>query len=142
MAVLWNLAPKLTAASRDSTGDTAPPPPHLLISIILFSFLSLTRIGHWMFYLMVQELEQVEVPSSQRSTFAGMEQSFKSFFELCHWGATMVWSRPEDFRLLALGNLIILGAGAAIFAVWQRKEGRSESRVRYEEIVMDDVGQA
>jgi iron-regulated transporter 1 len=135
--VLWNLSPEVAAPSRD---DDAPLPPHLLVSIILFSFLSLTRVGHWIYYLMVQEIEQVEIPSSQRSTFAGTEQSFKSLFELCHWGATIVWSRPEDFRWLALGNLIVLGAGAAMFAVWQRKEGSTEGRVRYEEIALDDVG--
>jgi iron-regulated transporter 1 len=88
---------------------------------------------------MIQELEQVEVPPAQRSTFAGTEQSFRSFFELCHWGATVVWSQPEDFRWLALGSLIVLGVGAGIFAVWSRKETRN-SRVRYEEIAMDDVG--
>ena len=94
-----------------------------------------------MLYLMVQELEQVEIPPSQRSTFAGTEQSFRSFFELCHWGATMVWSRPQDFRWLALGNLIVLSIGTAIYALWQRKEVTSEARVIYEEIDMEDVDQ-
>ena len=87
---------------------------------------------------MVQELEQVEIPSSQRSTFAGTEQSFRSFFELCHWGATVVWSQPEGFRWLALGSLIVLWVGTLIFATWMRKEGRCEAR--YEEIALDDVG--
>jgi iron-regulated transporter 1 len=92
-----------------------------------------------MFYLMVQELEQVEIPPSQRSTFAGTEQSFRSFFELCHWGATIVWSRPQEFRWLALGNLIVLSIGTAIYALWQRKEVMSEGRVGYEEIALEDV---
>ena len=129
-----------TASSSDTTDDSkaSMPPPHLLISIILFSFLSLTRIGHWMYDLMVQELEQVEIPSSQRSTFAGTEQSFRSFFELCHWGATVVWSQPKDFRWLALGSLIFLGVGTSIFVTWTRREGRSEAR--YEEIALDDIG--
>jgi iron-regulated transporter 1 len=91
-----------------------------------------------MYDLMVQELEQVEIPSSQRSTFAGTEQSFRSFFELCHWGATIIWSQPEDFRWLALGSLIVLGVGTSIFAAWTRKEGRSEAG--YEEIALDDIG--
>jgi solute carrier family 40 (iron-regulated transporter), member 1 len=86
---------------------------------------------------MVQELEQVEIPSSQRSTFAGTEQSFSSFFELCHWAATVVWSQPESFQWLALGSVIVLGVGTAIFGLWSgkmRREGVVE--VRYEEIGM------
>ena len=88
---------------------------------------------------MIQEIEQVEIHPSQRSTFAGTEQSFKGFFELCHWGATTIWNRPEDFRFLALGNLMTVGIGTTLFAVWQRKGVKSKRRVRYEEIAMDDV---
>jgi iron-regulated transporter 1 len=88
---------------------------------------------------MIQELEQVEIPSSQRSTFAGTEHSFRSFFELSHWGATIIWSRPEDFKWLALGSLGVLGIGASVFAVWSRKETRNGG-IRYEEIALDDVG--
>lgn len=87
---------------------------------------------------MVQELEQVEIPSSQRSTFAGTEQSFRSFFELSHWGATVVWSHPEDFKWLALGSLMVLGAGTAVFAAWSRNGEKSESK--YEEVALDDIG--
>lgn len=141
VAVLLNLSSKTAAPSPDAADNKVDiPPPHLLLSIVLFSFLSLTRLGHWTYELMVQELEQVEVPSSQRSTFAGMEQSFRSFFELCHWAATVVWSRPEDFKWLAPGSLVLLGLGATIFAVWQRREGGSEGRMRYEEIALDEVG--
>lgn len=52
----------------------------------------------------------------------------------------MVWSQPEDFKMLSLGNLMILGLGAAIFVWWQGKEVRSEGPARYEEIGMDDIG--
>ncbi len=96
-----------------------------------------------MFDLMIQELEQVEIPYSQRSTFAGTEQSFRSFFELCHWGATVVWSSPDEFKFLALGSLVVLGVGAGIFSLWCR-DGSSLrdgcEGMRYEEIAMDDVG--
>ena len=87
---------------------------------------------------MIQELEQVEVPSSQRSTFAGTEQSFRSFFELCHWGATVVWSQPEDFKWLSFGSLMVLGTSACIFSIWLRREEKGETK--YEEIPLDDVG--
>ncbi|PMD47087.1 hypothetical protein L207DRAFT_575890 [Hyaloscypha variabilis F] len=127
--VLWNLSP--ATPSPDSSQHSLP------IQLTLFSFLSLSLIGHWIYILMVQELEQVEIPTSQRSTFAGTEQSFASFFELCHWTATMLWNQPEDFRWLALGSIIVLGIGTMIFGVWRRGKG---TMVRYEEIRMRDVG--
>ncbi len=70
---------------------------------------------------MVQELGQVEIPASQRSTFAGTEQSFKSFAELCHWGATMILSRPDQFRWLAVGSVVVTGMGTALFGLWARR---------------------
>jgi solute carrier family 40 (iron-regulated transporter), member 1 len=87
---------------------------------------------------MVQEIAQVEIPSSQRSTFAGTEQSFRSMFELFHWGATMVWSRPEDFRFLALGSLLALGSCATIFAAWM-KGPRASVKGGYEEVPLDEL---
>jgi iron-regulated transporter 1 len=96
-----------------------------------------------MFELMIQELEQVEIPSSQRSAFAGTEQSFRSFFELCHWGATVTWSSPDEFGFLALGSLVFLGVGAGIFGLWCRVGSSARNGgevVTYQEIAMDDVG--
>jgi iron-regulated transporter 1 len=94
-----------------------------------------------MIELMVQELGQVEIPESQRSTFAGTEQSFHSLFALCHWAATVVWSHPGQFRWLALGSLLVVGAGVVIFGSWMRKERRSTGRRRgeYEGIAMDGI---
>jgi iron-regulated transporter 1 len=91
-----------------------------------------------MIHLMVQELGQVEIPASQRSTFAGTEQSFNSLFALCHWAATVGWSRPDQFRYLALGSLLVCGVGVGVFAWWQKKPARRE-RAEYESIAMGDV---
>jgi solute carrier family 40 (iron-regulated transporter), member 1 len=91
-----------------------------------------------MIHLMVQELGQVEIPASQRSTFAGTEQSFFSLFALCHWAATVGWSRPDQFRYLALGSLLVTGVGVAIFAWWERKPIQGEG-TGYETIAMVDV---
>ena len=90
-------------------------------------------------HLMVQELEQVEIPVSQRSTFAGTEQSFRSFCELCHWAATVVWSRPEDFRWLALGSLLVTGISAGTYIAWMRRPRLRMAEEGYEGIAMEDV---
>ena len=90
---------------------------------------------------MVQELGQVEIPVSQRSTFAGVEQSFKSLGELSHWLATVVWSQPEDFRWLALGSLVVTGLSAGLFKswVWNGKQSTERSAGEYEGIPLTDV---
>lgn len=87
---------------------------------------------------MVQELGQVEIPSSQRSTFAGTEQSFFSLFALCHWAATVGWSRPDQFRYLALGSLLVCGVGVAIFAWWEKRPAKRDGG-GYESIAMVEV---
>jgi iron-regulated transporter 1 len=86
---------------------------------------------------MVQELGQVEIPASQRSTFAGTEQSFNSLFALGHWAATVGWSRPEQFRYLALGSFLVCGLGVGVFVWWERKP--IQKGAGYESIAMDDV---
>ena len=144
VAVLWNLSPKLPTAitSRDFSpyveSDPANPSPHpkLIFPLILFTFLSLSRVGHFVFGLMVQEIEQVEIPTSQRSTFAGTAQSFHSMFVLGHWAATVVWSKPEQFKWLALGSLGSLTAGMVVFAAWMRRP-RRVVEVGYEEVPLD-----
>jgi iron-regulated transporter 1 len=89
--------------------------------------------------LMVQELGQVEIPSSQRSTFAGTEQSFRSLCELCHWAATVVWSQPEQFRWLALGSLLVVGTSVVLFGSWSRLTPDRNLKENYEVVAMDDL---
>jgi len=142
--LLWNLSPRSSdqvthtprrAATTYDTSKTTSLP--LIIPITLFAFLSLSRVGHFMLHLMVQELGQVEIPASQRSTFAGTEQSFNSLFALCHWAATVGWSRPDQFRYLALGSLLVASVGVIVFAWWKRKPIKREGG--YESIAMGDV---
>lgn len=88
--------------------------------------------------LMVQELGQVEIPVSQRSTSAGTEQSFRLLSELGHWAATMVWSHPTQFKWLALGSLLLVGSSLVIFGSWARKPTKKSGCV-YESVPMDDL---
>ncbi|TVY81125.1 Solute carrier family 40 member [Lachnellula suecica] len=115
--------------------------PHISVTLLLFAFLSLSRIGHFVHFLMIQELGQVEIPAAQRSTFAGVEQSFKSLGELSHWIATVVWSQPEDFKWLALGSMLVTGLSSVVFGTWARKGqmGRNAISGGYEAVPLVDV---
>jgi iron-regulated transporter 1 len=140
IVILWTLSRQLSTESPEMQPPTSSS-PHLVSSLILFAFLSLSRVGHWMFDLMVQELEQVEVPETQRSTFAGIEQSFHSFFKLSHWGATIVWSRPQGIQWLALGSWAVLGVAATMFGVWSYSAHSKKvlDEVGYEGVPMVDI---
>ena len=91
---------------------------------------------------MVQQLGQAELKPSQRSTFAGTEQSFRSLGELCHWVATVVWNSPAEFRWLALGSLIITGSSVGVFLLCMRGEterGMDLGSGEYEEVALHDL---
>lgn len=135
--VLWTLSSALPAGMLLKRNDSSTPAPHILITVIFFAFLSASRIGHYMNSLMVQELGQVEIPVSQRSTYAGTEQSFRSLGELGHWAATVVWSHPNQFKWLALGSLMLVGSSLVIFGTWARKEVRKGGG-KYESVPMDE----
>ncbi|KAE8442332.1 hypothetical protein EG329_003465 [Mollisiaceae sp. DMI_Dod_QoI] len=137
--VLWSLSsaiPQEILSRQADSSSTASP--HILVPIILFTFLSMSRIGHYMNHLMVQELGQVEILVSQRSTFAGTEQSFRSLCELCHWAATIVWDHPSQFKWLALGSLLVVGLSLALFATWAGKSSRSGG---YDSVALDELEQ-
>ncbi|CZR58376.1 uncharacterized protein PAC_08268 [Phialocephala subalpina] len=136
--VLWSLSSAISPEVLSRETNTSTSSPQFLIPFILFAFLSLSRVGHYMNSLMVQELGQVEIPASQRSTFAGTEQSFKSLCELCHWAATVVWDHPSQFKWLALGSLIVTGSSAVLFGTWARKSGKGQDS-GYESVPLNDL---
>ncbi|KAI9048413.1 hypothetical protein LZ554_007249 [Drepanopeziza brunnea f. sp. 'monogermtubi'] len=119
--VLWNLSPSAPTESSSSTTSTASQ-VSIRTMFTLFGFLSLSRLFHWTYSLMEQEIEQSEVPASQRSTFSGTGESLRSCFDLAHWTATVVWSRPEEFKGLAGASLkdatTAAGLAAALIIIW------------------------
>ncbi|OWP06754.1 hypothetical protein B2J93_8811 [Marssonina coronariae] len=117
--VLWNLPP--SSPGVGSTAASAASQASLLTTVTLFGFLSLSRLFLWTYSLMEQEIEQSEVPASQRSTFSGTGESFRSCFDLLHWTATVVWSRPEEFKGLAGASLCVVGGSALWFSTWARR---------------------
>ncbi|PBP19676.1 putative Solute carrier family 40 member 1, partial [Diplocarpon rosae] len=117
--VLWNLPP--SSPGVNSPAASTASQASFLTTVTLFGFLSLSRLFLWTYSLMEQEIEQSEVPASQRSTFSGTGESFRSCFDLLHWTATVVWSRPEEFKGLAGASLCVVGGSALWFSSWARR---------------------
>ncbi|KAH7330255.1 Ferroporti-1 [Rhexocercosporidium sp. MPI-PUGE-AT-0058] len=123
---LWSVSPTSPSSPETGPGPTLPnilthiiphPSPPLL-AFALFTFLSLSRLGLWIYDLTTQQLTQTLTSPSSRSSFTGVEYSFVSLFELLQNIMTLVLSHPQDFRWIALVSLLAVGASTAMYAAW------------------------
>ena len=89
-------------------------------SVALFLFLSVSRLGLWVFDLTTQEITQTGVSSEKRSSFAGTETALVSLFELIQWVAAAIWSKPEQFKWLSSGSLVAVTSSMVLHAFWVR----------------------
>ncbi|KAK2811656.1 hypothetical protein FQN50_001999 [Emmonsiellopsis sp. PD_5] len=83
-----------------------------------------SRVGLWGFDLCAQIIIQEEVSPPTRGTFSSIESSFQNTFELASFAATMIFSRPDQFRypvLMSCGAIYIAGALYAAFV--RRRRG-------------------
>jgi len=93
-------------------------PPHNLPAFILFFFLSMSRLGLWIFDLTTQQLTQTMALPSHRSSFTGVEYSFISLFELGQNILTVVLHRPEQFKWIALVSWAAVAISTFAYAGW------------------------
>lgn len=95
-----------------------PSPSRTVLAITLFFFLSLSRLGLWIYDLTTQQLTQTLTPPSQRSSFTGVEYAFVSLFELAQHVIAIVLSNPEDFKWIAGMSLCAVGTSTFVYAGW------------------------
>jgi iron-regulated transporter 1 len=87
-------------------------------AFVLFFFLSVSRLGLWIYDLTTQQLTQTMTVASERSSFAGVEYSFVSLFELAHHVMTIVLHRPEQFKWIALISFVAVTISTIAYAGW------------------------
>ncbi|KAI0098750.1 Ferroportin1-domain-containing protein [Nemania sp. FL0031] len=91
-------------------------------SVMLFSFLAFSRLGVWVYDLTTQQLTQTLVHRTQRSSFAGVENSVVNVFEVLGAGAAIAFPQVEQYRWLALASLISVMASWCMYAFWVRSQ--------------------
>ncbi|KAH7086100.1 Ferroporti-1 [Paraphoma chrysanthemicola] len=94
----------------------------LFAGATLVSGVALSRLGLWGFDLSVQFLVQAHVSESSRGSFSAIEMSVQNMFELLSFATTMVFYRPEDFRIAVLISGAAVAVSAACFAGYVRRE--------------------
>lgn len=82
----------------------------------------LSRLGLWGFDLSVQYLVQEDAPSATRGSFSAIEMSLQNLFELLSFATTMLFYRPEDFKIPIYISAGAIATSAACFAGFVRQK--------------------
>ncbi|KAH7026507.1 uncharacterized protein B0I36DRAFT_366064 [Microdochium trichocladiopsis] len=128
-------------ATTITTSDTSDTMLNISNSIILFSFLSLSRLGVWVFDLTTQQLTQTLVPPQSRSSFAGVENSITNVFELAGAMASIAFPDPRQYPYLASASLAACVLSWALYAGWvRRRRGHLVHCDKMEDIIVGAGG--
>jgi iron-regulated transporter 1 len=123
--ILWILSTPSSTPLPATVARILPTQPtariSILLPLLLFTNLSFSRLGLWIFDLTTQQLTQTLVPPATRSSFTGCEYSLVAFFELGNFVMAMIWHRPEQFRWIALISLAAVGVSSVMYAEWVRR---------------------
>jgi iron-regulated transporter 1 len=94
----------------------------MLAGAVLVLGVCLSRLGLWGFDLSVQFLVQEDAPEATRGSFSAIEMSLQNVFELLSFATTMVWWRPEDFKIPIYISAGAIATSAACFAWFVRQK--------------------
>ena len=127
---LWGLSwqylallPTICSLLLLPTSSPTPASSYPVLTATFFISLALSRLGMWTYSLVTQTLVQIAVPKTQRLEFSGIEVSFVSAAEVARWGATAVWSRPDQFKGVAAAEMVVVPSCTFFYWVWTRRAG-------------------
>ncbi|KAH8898327.1 hypothetical protein GQ53DRAFT_837252 [Thozetella sp. PMI_491] len=121
----FTLIPVFTILWLSSTADVSPaikPTPTLIPSILLFSFLSLSRLGVETYSLTTQQLTQILVADDERARFAGAESSIVHTIELLGASSAIVFPNPSLFKWVALSSWISVVCALIGYTTWVNRQ--------------------
>ncbi|GAC92599.1 iron-regulated transporter [Pseudozyma hubeiensis SY62] len=120
----------ITGSSKDRFGLSDKQRPSWNTAI-LFSGLALSRIGLWAFDLtqlaIIQTAlspEQLGPDAGRKNALMALQFSLQNVFDLGHYGLTLGWNRPEEFKYAATVSLAAVGAATLIYLVFYARRVR------------------
>lgn len=117
-AQLLLLGPSVAALLSVPTSAPDPAAAFPVATALIFAFLGLSRLGHWTHNIAAQQVVQTRVGAAHRVEFSGVEMTFVSAAEIGRWASAAVWSRPEQFKGVAVGGLASVVVIWALFVAW------------------------
>ncbi|KAI9756067.1 MAG: hypothetical protein M1815_004179 [Lichina confinis] len=81
----------------------------------------LSRFGLWGFDLSAQFLIQEGIPPSTRARFSSIEAALQNLFEMLSFVATVVFSRPEQFRYPSMISCGAIAVSSICFTAFARQ---------------------
>lgn len=80
-----------------------------------------SRIGLWGFDLSAQLIVQEEVEAEVRGTFSSQEFAFQNVFEMLSFASTIVFAKPDQFKIPSAISAGAVGAAGVLYAAFVRK---------------------
>lgn len=119
---IWFLSSQMLCLAAGATSfSILPSATWAAVGLVCGTILS--RVGLWGFDLSAQVIVQEEVEADNRGSFAAIEASLQNVFELCSFAATIIFSRPEQFRwpvYVSCGAVYVAGVLYAWFVRHRR----------------------
>ena len=94
----------------------------MLAGGVLVLGVAFSRLGLWGFDLSVQYLVQEDTPEATRGSFSAVEMSLQNLFELVSFATTMVFYRPQQFKIPVFISAGAIVSSAACFAGFVRRK--------------------
>ncbi|KAF8602564.1 hypothetical protein BDV93DRAFT_494555 [Ceratobasidium sp. AG-I] len=87
-------------------------------SALLFTGMAISRIGLWSFDLVqLTQLQKALAHHPRQNTLSALQYSLQNVFDLAHYGLTLGWNRPADFKYAAAVSMGAVFVAAALYVI-------------------------
>ncbi|KAJ1309323.1 hypothetical protein OPQ81_004984 [Rhizoctonia solani] len=87
-------------------------------SVLLFTGMALSRIGLWAFDLaQLTQLQKALAHHPRQNTLSALQYSLQNVFDLGHYGLTLGWNRPSQFKYAAAVSLSTVFIAALVYVI-------------------------
>lgn len=87
-------------------------------SALLFTGMALSRIGLWSFDLaQLTQLQKALAHHPRQNTISALQYSLQNIFDLAHYGLTLGWNRPAEFKYAAMVSIGAVFIAALVYVV-------------------------
>ncbi|KAL5636359.1 hypothetical protein ACGC1H_000355 [Rhizoctonia solani] len=87
-------------------------------SVLLFTGMALSRIGLWSFDLaQLTQLQKALAHHPRQNTLSALQYSLQNMFDLGHYGLTLGWNRPGEFKYAASVSLGMVFLAAFVYVI-------------------------